>query len=325
MTIDNRVVTLVDTPGFDDTFKQDVDVLQEVATWLGVTYESTQRLSGIIYLQPITRTRMTGSMVENLKVFEQLVGQDTFIGVVLVTTMWDLLLSDTSVGREREDTLKEGFWAPFIEKGSVTARSYGDRRSAVEIVERIAFDQRNSSNLPLAIQREMVDEHKVLAVTAAREVLHQSLLEVRQKCTAVLAKSRTDAQAKLSQTAKDPQTELDSLRAEQAHLKEALAAAKAEMANRIHEYWDRRFKTLINSVSQVRTHSTTSLPPSYEESMHASGLRGWFSWFSKILGSASSALSRETKFRINALRRLLRPQIPDGYTRFEWTCVCTLA
>src|SRR5205814_6948938 len=104
-------------------------------------------------------------------------------------------------------------------------RSYGDRTSAVEIIGRIAFDQRDSSKLSLTIQREMIDEHKVLAETAAGEALRQSLHEMEQKYSAELAKVRTDAQAELSQTAKGFQRELDSVRAEQAHLKETLAAA----------------------------------------------------------------------------------------------------
>jgi hypothetical protein len=31
---DGRHVVLVDTPGFDDTFKSDIDILEIIATWL---------------------------------------------------------------------------------------------------------------------------------------------------------------------------------------------------------------------------------------------------------------------------------------------------
>jgi len=42
---------LVDTPGFDDTYKTDTEILREVAGWLTVAYQSKIELTGIIYLR----------------------------------------------------------------------------------------------------------------------------------------------------------------------------------------------------------------------------------------------------------------------------------
>lgn len=54
-------VHLIDTPGFDDTNKKDVEVLRDIAGWLGVTYKKKILLSGLIYLHPIdSEVRLCG-------------------------------------------------------------------------------------------------------------------------------------------------------------------------------------------------------------------------------------------------------------------------
>ncbi len=50
-------VFLVDTPGFDDSTRSDVEVLRELAAWLTATYAKEIRLSGIIYLHRINQPR----------------------------------------------------------------------------------------------------------------------------------------------------------------------------------------------------------------------------------------------------------------------------
>lgn len=58
-------VTLVDTPGFDDTNRSDTDVLTEIANWMGSTYRHGMLLSGILYLHRITDKKITGSSMKN--------------------------------------------------------------------------------------------------------------------------------------------------------------------------------------------------------------------------------------------------------------------
>ena len=36
-TLDERPVTLIDTPGFDDTYKSDADILKMIAAFLAIT------------------------------------------------------------------------------------------------------------------------------------------------------------------------------------------------------------------------------------------------------------------------------------------------
>lgn len=318
ITIDGRLVTLVDTPGFDDVERTDAQVLKEVAYWLTVAYETTRRLSGIIYLHPILHSRMTGSMVKNLAVFEKLVGADNFEKVILVTTMWDAL-KDGYDGVRREQELKEKHWASMIERGSVTARSAGDRASVLRIVERIAFDQRASSLPVLAIQREMVDEHKSLADTGAAKVLRQEMREMQQRHNAEMVELRSGARSEFSRTIDTLQRRLDSLQRELAETRKG-----EEAAQEVKSEWDRRLESLQNPRAQVKSQDELDLPPLYleifpEDLNRPLGL-GLGDALSFIDMLSKSAITASAKF----LRRLMRPPIPDGYTRLDWIGVSDL-
>lgn len=84
-------IHLVDTPGFDDTNKKDVEVLREIASWLVVSANNDILLSGLVYLHPMTDNRFRGSAMRNLYMFKKLCGERCLPSVVLATTMWDLV------------------------------------------------------------------------------------------------------------------------------------------------------------------------------------------------------------------------------------------
>jgi len=67
-------LVLVDTPGFDDTNKSDLEILQMISNWLQNVYEKRIKLAGIIYLHRITDNRMAGTPHRNLRMFGQLCG-----------------------------------------------------------------------------------------------------------------------------------------------------------------------------------------------------------------------------------------------------------
>jgi hypothetical protein len=178
---DERVITLIDTPGFDDTNRNDVDVLCEVSTWLTESYKSKRLLSGIIYLHPITSVRMGGSSRKSLEVFAKLVEPDASHNIVLVTSKWDQL-QDPAEGVHREKEFCHEWWKASIEQGSIVSRSYGDRQSALTIVKHIAFGRSTNDivNVPLALQKQMVDEHKSLGETSAGQVLLRMIDQLKE-------------------------------------------------------------------------------------------------------------------------------------------------
>ena len=81
----------MDTPGFDDTARDDADVLYELAAWLKGLLQNEKKLAGLIYLHRITDNRLGSSAVRNLRMMRELVGDNNMKNVVLVTTRWENL------------------------------------------------------------------------------------------------------------------------------------------------------------------------------------------------------------------------------------------
>ncbi|GKT52233.1 uncharacterized protein ColSpa_12414 [Colletotrichum spaethianum] len=94
--------------------------------------------------------------------------------------MWDKL-DDVKVGVSREKELVENkeFWGCMVERGSQVQRHYDTVESARKLIDIfLSHDHEQSDGPPpqieLAIQREMVDQHKVLESTSAgREVCNK--------------------------------------------------------------------------------------------------------------------------------------------------------
>jgi len=146
-------ITLVDTPGFDDTERSDTEVLREITDWTSATYRKSQLLSGIIYLHPITYTRMEGSAMKSLRMFQSLCGQEALENVFLTTTQWSNV--DPTEGQAREDNLRdEGLRAGLIRKDATLQRFHGTKESGLELIHKLMSNTRK----PLHIQDQIVEK-----------------------------------------------------------------------------------------------------------------------------------------------------------------------
>ena len=86
ITIDSTTLVLVDTPGFDDIEMSDYQILHAIAAWLENSCEKGQLLSGLVYLHRINNTRMSGSTIRALHLFQRICGEDNYKNVILATT-----------------------------------------------------------------------------------------------------------------------------------------------------------------------------------------------------------------------------------------------
>ena len=140
----------VDTPGFDNTCKSDVDILKLIENGLSTTYVTNKcfgvmdyindlrmngyrkqfRLAGLLYLHRISDNRVAGSSLKYFRLFQQLCGDD-FSNIVLTTTMWG---EDEQVRAAHEEELMSDFWRPMIACGSSVKRFLYTRESAFEIL-----------------------------------------------------------------------------------------------------------------------------------------------------------------------------------------------
>jgi len=168
-------LTLLDSPGFKDTYRSDTDVLYEIWSYLDSTYRRGLKLSGIIYLHPISDVKMDGPSLRSLRMFRKLVGEDALHNVILATTHWTSVSEE--IGKRREGELKAKFWRPLLDEGARMVRYAGDRRSGLDLLDMLIDRER----VTLSIQRETVDEQKDLIETGAGQVLNEELLRLQRK------------------------------------------------------------------------------------------------------------------------------------------------
>lgn len=80
---------------------------------------------------------MTGSVLKNFHVFEDIYGRAAHKKVTLVTTMWDNIKEER--GLQREEELKKEYWQEAIAAGAKMVRFQGTFESAWSIIRRF-FD-----------------------------------------------------------------------------------------------------------------------------------------------------------------------------------------
>ncbi|KAJ7031334.1 P-loop containing nucleoside triphosphate hydrolase protein [Mycena alexandri] len=186
--LDGHPVTLIDTPGFDDTDKSETEILTEIAAFLATTYKSGTKLAGVIYMHRISDVRMGGISTRNFKMFRQLCGDTTLKNVVVVTNMWGAV--EPKVGKDREEQLasNEGFFKLALDKGAQMLRHDDGTASAHAILRYLIGNQPRA----LQIQRELVDEGKEISQTAAGVELNREFAEQANRHQDELAKLRED-------------------------------------------------------------------------------------------------------------------------------------
>lgn len=157
------MVSLIDTPGFNDTSRPDMEILDSLMKFL----RGEQLVDGVIYMHNIRDRRMTGSSVMNLNMVRAICGEHFFSHLVLVTSMWDGATKGEAEMREHELISSPELWENMITKGAIAKRFAGDHASGIDILDCITYKPKS---LPLGIQIELRDG-RGLADTTAGQVI----------------------------------------------------------------------------------------------------------------------------------------------------------
>ena len=175
LQIDNKWVTLIDTPGFDDTDRTDADILKLIADYLAETYQNDMLLTGVIMLQPINANRVQGSERKRTRLFEKVCGPNAYGNIVIATTMWSDLESEAiGMDRMRERVREMSFWGAMVDKGAQVVKHDNTARSARNIIKMLV----NKRAVPLQMQQELVQNGGMIGQTSAGRQLDQDLSEV---------------------------------------------------------------------------------------------------------------------------------------------------
>ena len=93
----------------------DAEVLSKVADYVNTNYKLKERLAGVLYLHDITKGKVGGVGQRNIRMLENMIGDEKFDNCTLVTTKWGC--SSRNDENIREETLRSqkkyfGFMLP---------------------------------------------------------------------------------------------------------------------------------------------------------------------------------------------------------------------
>ncbi|KAF9636453.1 hypothetical protein BFW01_g7349 [Lasiodiplodia theobromae] len=209
MYLDGELVQLIDTPGFDDTYRSDADVLELLADWLHTSYVEGVMLTGVILLHPINANRVQGSERRRMRLFEKICGTDAYSKIVIGATMWnEIKCEEDGIRRMQERKESPHFWGNMTTGGARVVRHDDNTASARRILSMLCGD---SDPMSLLIQEELTNNDVTLSKTSAGVQLIEDLEE---KCKRLLAYIR-----KLQQEQKEKDEEIKELIEEKEELR----------------------------------------------------------------------------------------------------------
>lgn len=201
-TIDGQSVTLIDTPGFDDRHRTEVDILKLVAKHLMDTYMEGTKLNGVIFLQPINQPRVGAAEAGRTRLFKKLLGEQSFRRVVIGGTMW----TDRADAQKKMDQRAgcKDTWGDMLE-GGAQMRAYDNTFEGAADIIRILMKNKPGH---LLIQKELASGKRLEETAAGREIEKQKGEDI----------------AKLSAELRDVKQE-----------REATSTQMLELRNKIHQ------------------------------------------------------------------------------------------
>ncbi|KZP06621.1 hypothetical protein FIBSPDRAFT_764093 [Athelia psychrophila] len=156
--VDKGPIIFVDTPGFDDTYKSDIEILSLIAGWFVAVYKEHIPLAAIVYLHRISDKRMAGSPLKNLTLFASLCGQAVMPYVVLGTTMWSEV--PHAVAKKRDMELQNYFWKDMLAQGCKVQPFSDSYKGAWKMIGTLPTTSEN-----VILSNELVEDKKRLNET----------------------------------------------------------------------------------------------------------------------------------------------------------------
>lgn len=137
---------------------------------------------------------MSGSPLKNLHMFAKLCGDGAIKNVVLATTMWSKVNSET--GSRRESELEKTYWRGMLDLGSRMMRFEDSFEAAWHMIDEIVTPEADSDqDHALLLQEELVDLGRRLSETEAGKTLYTRLQQVLAEQKETIRKLREEAEA----------------------------------------------------------------------------------------------------------------------------------
>ncbi|PPQ82464.1 hypothetical protein CVT24_002380, partial [Panaeolus cyanescens] len=142
-------ICLIDSPGFADAKISQFEIVSKIQKWMrenGVGF-----ISRILYLHPITATRVAGTHHTAINTFKALTGQDTETSIMVVTTMWNMVYGQGAYERAQSnyEQLQGKVWKvivnlDLIDQGARIDKFLNTQRSALRILDDVLSSTRTA-------------------------------------------------------------------------------------------------------------------------------------------------------------------------------------
>lgn len=275
-----KTIHLVDTPGFGDTYRSDEDVFLEIAYTLIKAYEFGIRVSGIVYLQPMTDFRVTGTLRRSLGLLKSLCGPRALASVALVANRCGEVDPKTKEERLHELRSKSYFWKEFCDSGSKVFEVEGGREACLSVLDSII---ERDQTYTLGFQEQVVDQKLKISDTDAGKIVFSStsatvhelkdeLASLRHELDTAMKQSQQAAVSNLGTSIQHTKGQLDARIKQVQSLNTSAEMLKAEWD---HRYEDEKqqmsfrideLEDIIKSLNQKLNNNAGS-PPSYQETL----------------------------------------------------------
>lgn len=178
-TVDKKEIILVDTPGFDDSGTENLEVLRSI---IGILHfftlqNSLSPIHGIVFLHDIGEVRFSGSQRKTLSILEAMCG-DKCMGNVIVGTMgWS---PENPAKFKKEGEREQKFLSEHWGGVCMTKRWIYEDENDVPV--QIITDLLVKPQIILLAQEEMlIPPHAIENTTVGKSVIPEACLEMEQK------------------------------------------------------------------------------------------------------------------------------------------------
>ncbi|TDL22515.1 hypothetical protein BD410DRAFT_748191 [Rickenella mellea] len=167
LILHGETITLVDTPGFDDTRDlSDMAILEMIGR--SMTQEGND-VVGILYLHRISDNKIGGTATRQFRFLQAICG-DAFWRIILVTTMGDSLPQAMYDERVQELSSSRDWWRRLVEGGSEIMDYDGSHESGVKIVDTL-LTSASKEDKRLALQVELQHGMSIYSTSAATQAI----------------------------------------------------------------------------------------------------------------------------------------------------------
>ncbi len=149
-------IHLIDSPGFDDGALADIQVLSRIALYVNTNYRLKHKLAGVLYLHDITKPRMGGVALKNLRMLQEMIGNEGYGNCTLVTTKWGCTTTpQDEVEHEKTLEREDRYFGSMLRSPQPAKMKRFDpktRKTALDIITPYLNNQ-----FTLQISRQMAD------------------------------------------------------------------------------------------------------------------------------------------------------------------------